>query len=168
MCEHSQIYVRLRIHYYNRKYRIGPEGSKPKGELGSEITSSALQQFRVNVQMFADLAKDINAVPILMIEARLASPDNTESDKKKIQYQYALLDHEGLLKAFAKTDEIIRETASEKNAYLIDASREMTGKSEFFLDHVHLNEKGSEQLAQLTAAELAKILRARASSPSSQ
>lgn len=168
ICEHSQIYVRLRIHYYNWKYRVGPEGSKPKGKLGSEITDRALNQFRVNVEMFADLAKDINAVPVLMIEARLVSADNTDADKQKIQYQYALLDHEGLLKAFAETDEIIREIASEKNVYLIDASKEMTGRNEFFLDHVHLNEKGSEQLAQIVATELGKILKERDSDKSSK
>ena len=70
-CEHSQLYVRLRIHYYNRKFRIGPEGSKPKGKLGSEITGTALRQYRINLQMFADLAQDIGATPIFMLQARL-------------------------------------------------------------------------------------------------
>jgi len=163
VCEHSQLYVRLRMRYYNWKMRVGPEGSQPKGKLGSEITDTALRQFRLNVQMFADMVREIGAVPVFMPEARLVCSQNTEDEKKTILYQYALLTHQALVRAFEESDRILREVAKEKNAFIIDSQSRMNGKNEFFLDHVHLNEKGSELLAQSTAAELEKILTRNAS-----
>jgi len=165
VCEHSQLYVRARTRYYNWKYRVGLEGSQPQGKLGSEITDAALRQFRLNVEMFVDLAHEINAVPILMPEARLVSAQNTEDEKKTILYQYALLTHEALVRAFAQSDQILREVANEKNAFLIDSQKQMNGRHEFFLDHAHLNGKGSEQLAHTAAAELEEILAQKSKSP---
>jgi len=158
-CEHSQLYVRLRSRYYNWKFRIGPEGSQPQGELSEQITDQALRQYQINVEMFVELAKNIGATPILMIQARLVSPDNTEAEKKRIKYQYALLTHQGLVKAFSATDQILREVAQNQGAFLIDANQELGAKSDLFIDHIHLNDLGSRALAELAAAELEKILK---------
>src|SRR6185503_11554593 len=69
--ESSQLYVRLRERYYTWKLRIGDEGMKPAGVYGTSIDETALRQYKLNVQTFVDIAKNIGAVPILMIEARL-------------------------------------------------------------------------------------------------
>jgi hypothetical protein len=158
LCEKSQLYVRLRDRYYEWKLRIGVEGQKPSGEYSSEINELGLKQYRINVEMFVDLARNIDAVPILMTQGRLVARNNTEEQKARIFYDYQQLTHQALCEAFEGTDKAIYDVVKEKNVFLIDASKYITGKDELFRDHVHLTEKGSEELAIITAHEIAKIL----------
>ena len=159
LCEHSQLYVRLRSRYYNWKLRTNFEGSVPEGEYLADFNPLALKQYRINQQMFIDLAREIGAVPVLMTEARLATADNTESQKSRIVYESVKFTHRGLLRSYEAIEETLRKVSSEKGVDLIDVSQEMDGKDEFFLDHVHLTPKGSEQLAEITAQKLADLIR---------
>jgi len=158
LCRYSQLYERLRSRYYNWKLNLGKEGIKPRGDVGSIITEKSLEQFQLNLEMFLDLARNINAVPILMTQARLITPDNSESDKEKIGYGMVLLDHQSLCKAFSEVDRIIKVVAKEKDAAVIDPTDELNGNSDYFTDHVHLTPKGSGRLAELVAADLARII----------
>ena len=97
--------------------------------------------------MFVDLAKNIHAIPILVTQARLVAHDNTDEEKSKIRYDYQRMEHQTLVEAFEKTDDIITNVAKSKHALIVDASKQMTGKDEYFGDHVHLSESGSNQLA---------------------
>ncbi len=109
--------------------------------------------------MFVDLAREIGAVPVLMTEARLAAPDNTEGQKSRIVYESVKLTPQGLLKSYEAIEETVRQVSSEKRVDLLDVSKEMNGKDEFFLDHVHLTAKGSEELARITAQKLAELIK---------
>jgi lysophospholipase L1-like esterase len=158
LCEHSQLYVRLRGRYYNWELPIGSEGSVPEGDYLSDFKQTALQQYRINQQMFVDLAREVGAVPVLMTEARLATDSNTASQKSRIQYPYVKLTHQGLLKSYQAIEETLRQVSSEKGVDLIDLSGNMDGKDEFFSDHVHLTAQGSEELARITAQKLAALI----------
>jgi len=57
LCEHSQLYVRLRSRYYNWRLRTNFEGSVPAGDYVSDYNQAALRQYRLNQQMFIDLAR---------------------------------------------------------------------------------------------------------------
>ena len=155
---HSRFYSMMRLRYFTWSTHVGPEGSRPEGQIQSTLEPSALSQFRLNVQLFADIARNIGAVPVLMTEARLVSRNNTEAQKARIKYEYQLLTHEALCQAFEQADAIIREVAKEKGAYFIDASQALTMQDGFFRDHTHLTEKGSEALATLTAKKLVEFL----------
>ena len=158
LCEHSQLYVRLRERYYAWRLRIGAEGRIPTGAYSSKLSEVALIQYRLTVSTFVDLARNINAVPILMTEARLVALNNDASQKRRIAYERVLLTHEILSEAFEKADEIIYSVAKAKDAHLIDASKYLTGRDELFIDHVHLSPVGSEELAKRVASELRQIL----------
>jgi hypothetical protein len=158
LSEHSQFYVRLRDRYYHWKLRIGPEGQKPPGEYVSEIGELGLKQYRLNVEMFVDLAHNIGTVPILMTQARLITQNNTEDQRARIHYEYQLLTHQALYETFKKTDEVIYDVAKEKDVFLIDVSQPLTGRSELFMDSVHLTDKGAEELATITAQEIMRLL----------
>lgn len=161
LCEHFQLYVRLRYRYYVWKHRIGDEGKKPRGEYSSEISELSLRQYRLNVETFVDVAHNIGAIPILMTQARLVSQSNSESRRSRIVYDYVMLTHEALCKAFEKTDEILRHVARTKNVLMIDASNYLTGKDEVFRDHVHLTERGAEELSIITARYIESLLKER-------
>ena len=102
LCEFSQLYVRLRERYYSRKYKVGHEGAIQNGENNRKISEVGLRQYRLNVEMFVELAKSIQAVPILVKQARLVAHDNTNEDKSRIKYNYQKMTHDVLLTAFEK------------------------------------------------------------------
>lgn len=128
---HSQLYVRLRYRYF----------------------------LEVTLRTFVDLVRNAGGKPVLMTEARLVTRQNTEEEKKKIQYEYQKLVPEALREAYEKADETIKRIAAERNVPLIDASAEMTGNSAYFLDHVHLTEEGSKILAELTTRNIGAELK---------
>jgi hypothetical protein len=161
LSENSQLYIRLRSRYYKWKYNIDVEGAIPEGDLEDEIYEIGLRQYRLNMEMFVDLARNIGAVPILMIQPRLVALSNSEEDKSVIAYDHFKLDHQTLCDAFEKTDEIVRSVARSKNALLIDASEGITGKSEYFIDGIHTSDKGSYHFALVTANRLMDILKER-------
>jgi lysophospholipase L1-like esterase len=103
----------------------------------------------------------MGAVPVLITQARLVSELNTETDRNKIRYDYQLLSHDALVKAFNECDEAVRQVANEKGALLIDLSKKFSGRSDIFRDHVHTTAKGSQALAEEVAAEMKKILGAK-------
>ncbi len=132
LCNVSQLYVRLRERYYTWKLGIGAEGMKPSGNYDDTISDAALKQYKLNLETFVDIARNIGAVPILMIEARLVAPGNTSKEKSRIRYDYVLLSHDGLCKAFEREDEMIYDVGRRKGVVVIDAARRMTGKDELF------------------------------------
>jgi hypothetical protein len=168
MCEHSQLYVRLRDRYYNWKLAIGPEGSIPQSEYLSDFSRPALRQYRIDQEMFVDLAREIGAVPILMTEARLASESNTEAQKSRIHYEWVRFTPQGLLRSYEAVEETVHQVSSEKGVALIDTAKDMGGKDEYFVDQVHLTETGSEELARITAQYLAELLGGRTSKKSNR
>ncbi|MDZ7330978.1 MAG: GDSL-type esterase/lipase family protein [candidate division KSB1 bacterium] len=158
LCEHSQFYVRVRNRYFRWKLNIDTEGVKKKVSLSSEFYEIGLRQYKLNMEMFVDCARNIGATPILITQARLVSKDNTAADRNKIIYEYTELTHEALLKAFEQCDQILYQVAKEKEVHIIDASKAMTGKSDFFIDHVHLTPKGSSMIAEIVAQNMTGIM----------
>lgn len=155
LCEFSQLYERLRSRYFHYSLNVGLEGAIPeKQDEKQEIKANALAHYKLTIETFVDTARNINAIPILMTQARLVSPKNTPEEREKIYYEYQPFDHDTLVSAFVKTDEIINGIVQEKSVELIDASAVLTGKNELFQDHVHTTVEGSQQLADLTASFL--------------
>lgn len=151
LCNISQVYVRLRVKYLDRKLGVGLEGKTPIGKFASEVDEAGLKQYQLNMEMFVDLARNVGAIPILMTQPRLVTKNNTDEQKARINYQYQLLTHQALSMAFEKTDEIIYEVAEEKNVPVIDASNSLSGRDDLFGDHVHLTSKGSEEVSNFVA-----------------
>lgn len=151
LCEISQLYVRLRYRYFLWRDRIGLEGRVPKGTPTDEIDEKMLLQYRLSLQTFVDAVRNIGAVPVLMTEGTLVNAHNSSQERKKIRYEYQNLTPQALARAYELANGIVRETAEEKNAKLIDASKVITGRNIFFNDHVHLSSEGSKVLAEFTA-----------------
>jgi len=138
----GEIYVRLK---------------SPYGYVTPEILRSR-RQYRINVQTFVDVARNAGAVPVLVTEARLVSKKNEDADRKRINYEMVLLTHEALYHAFKEEDRILREISNEKQVHLTDSSAVLSGRSEFFLDAVHLTDRGSEALSSIVATSIASLL----------
>lgn len=155
---YSQLYIRLRRQYYVWKFDLGPEGSMPEIEPVTALGTMGPAQYRLDVATFVDLARNAGIEPILMIEPRLAMPDNTDAEKARIYYHYVGLTHEGLVAAYERAEAILREVAAEKQVLLIEATAGLHGRDELFVDHVHLKKTGADELARIVAADLASRL----------
>jgi len=161
---HSQLFMRLRSNYYNWRLGAGLEGARPTADYASRIEPLAVKQYEIDVRAFADVGRDIGAVPVLMTEARVVARDNAEAHRSLIDYDMQRLTHEALCDAFEATDKVIWGVARDKNVPVIDAAAQLTGRLELFSDHVHTTAKGSEELARITADGMARLLRSRSTS----
>ncbi|HWF62454.1 MAG TPA: SGNH/GDSL hydrolase family protein [Nitrospira sp.] len=150
LLSYSQLYVKIRSRYFAWKHQVGSEG-RFKEERRDNVGDLGLAQFRLNLETFVDISRNIHAIPILVTQATLVSPTNTEEDQKKIVYGYVGLSHHGIVQAYEKCRQIILQTAREKNANVLDLMPELQGKSELFHDHDHTTPRGSEEVARRVA-----------------
>ena len=158
LLSYSQLYVKIRNRYFVWKHQVGSEG-KFKEERKDNVGSLGLAQFRLNMEMFVDVSRNIHAIPILLTQATLVSPTNTAEDRRKIIYGYVGLSHEGILQAYEKCRQIILGVAREKKADVLDLLPQLQGKSELFHDHDHTTPRGSEEIARRIANFLDPLLK---------
>lgn len=161
--ETSQTYTVLRqygIHFLSggrRKTEDTQERARP--------TAAALKQYRLTLRAFVEFAHSIDATPVLMTQPRLVTPSMSESDRRRISYHYLSLTPEGLLNAYRRSDRIIETVTSSTESTLFDASDTLTGRSQYFVDHVHFTERGSEAMAEFTADRLVDVREAENGQP---
>ena len=137
LLSYSQLYVKIRSRYFAWKHRVGSEGRFKEETEKIMWVDLGLAQFRLNMEMFVDISRNIHAIPILVTQATLASPTNAEEDRKKIAYGYVGLSHEGILQAYEKCRQIVLGVAREKKTDVLDLLPQLQGKSELFQDHDH-------------------------------
>lgn len=157
LLSYSQLYMRIRTRYFAWKHPVGSEG-RFKEEIRDNVGDLGLAQFRLNLETFIDVSRNIHAVPILLTQATLVSPTNTAEDRKRIVYRYVGLSHEGILQAYEKCRQIILGVAREKKADVLDLLPQLQGKSELFQDHDHTTPRGSEEVAKRVANFLDPLL----------
>jgi lysophospholipase L1-like esterase len=161
LMSNSQLYVKFRNQYYLWKFRLGEEGVIPGSEYQDTYSSDAVKQYRLNVELIVDSSRNLGAVPILITEATLVSPNNSEEERKLIKYEYQLLTHSALIRAFNDAYEAIRSVGRKKGVPVLDLANEFNGDSELFADEVHFTAKGSEKAAIRVAEFLARELEVR-------
>jgi len=154
----SQLYVKFRNQYFLWKTKLGPEGTIPLGKYQSTYSALAVRQFKLNIQLIVDAARNVGATPILLTQATLVSPENSEEDRKRIAYEYQGLSQEALVRAFRACNEVIRSVATEKGVEFLDLAKMLNGQSDLFQDHMHTTRKGSNAIAEARATFLADKL----------
>lgn len=155
----SELYSHLRFLVIRRLFKIGSEGVVEDEEVTDRFSALAVDQYRVNLELFVDLSRNLGATPILMTQATLVDAENTDQDKGRINYKYSHLTHEGLVRAYDACEKAAKAVATNKRVSLIDASLQLSGRPELFTDHVHLTSDGGQELAALVAAQLEEEIR---------
>lgn len=158
LLSYSQLYMRIRTKYFAWKYPVTMEG-RFNDERRDDVGDLGLAQFKLNMESFVDVSRNIGAIPILVTQATLVSPTNTEEDRKKIVYGYVGLSHEGIVRAYEKCRQVILQIGRKKNADVLDLLSEFQGKSEVFYDHDHTTPHGSEEVARKVAHFLDALLK---------
>ena len=157
--EISQLYSHIRSSYYAIEPVIEPVPPKPKEVYTSYVSETALKQYKLNIQLFVDAAKNLSITPILMTQPLLVSPDNTEHQLEIIENDKMRLNHDVLNNVSDRADNIVHQIAKEKDVFLIEASEYLPKNETLFTDHVHLTPNGASELAKFVSTELKKILK---------
>ena len=173
--ETFKTYVRLRQAYWGFRLGMHTEGIigqhrliEQTLELGEillaperdehGIYDTGLIQFEMNIRNFTEIVRNLGATPILVTQANLVHPTNSEAEKKRVRYDYVALDHAGLVHAFAKVRQILIKVAEDKQVPLIDAEMAVPKNLEHFHDHVHLKAPGSSRAAMAVTEGLRSLL----------
>jgi len=155
----SQIYVKLRVRYYQWKLQPRFEGKLPEGQPNNAMAGTlGLRQFRLIYELIVDTARNIGAVPALLTQATLVTPDTREEDRERIGYEYQRMDHATLAGTFSDFNNVIRSVAQDKEAAYLDLDEEFSGRSELFVDHVHLAARGRMEIARRVGQFLERVL----------
>lgn len=158
LLSNSQLYVKLRTQYLIKIHRPGPEGRRPADAGDRSYGPLGIAQYRLNIELIVDAARNIGAEPILLTQATLVAPDNDARDRELINYEYQRLDPDKLVRALSECHDVIRSVAAAKNAALLDLAESLSGRRDLFEDHVHLSPEGSAAIAEAVASFLAKRL----------
>jgi lysophospholipase L1-like esterase len=153
LCEYSQIYVKTR-----NRYVLWQQAYDQDQALLSEFDHKNVEQYSLLVKLFVDCARNMNASPILMNQARLVTRTSDAEAQKKIKYDLVRLDHEALCKAFDACDQVIHDIGKEKKVNVIDVTPQLNGRTDLFIDQSHFNTEGAAIMSDLTAKALNSIL----------
>lgn len=151
---HSCLYRGLRFEFLKWRMKLGAEGSHGKAEGKIGLQESAFEQYRLNLLEFVDLSRRIGAEPVLILQPRLPVPEAGPEARAKIRYEVHHLSHEQLCEAFRRMDGILASIAGEEDLRLLRSGEALSGRPEFFEDHIHFNEAGSRKFAELLAGEM--------------
>ena len=148
---HSQLYIKLRNRYLLWRYPLGLEGQVADDQLRDRFDPWALRQYRLNVELVVDGARNLGSQPILLTQATLVTPTTTDEDRERIAYGYQGLQHDALVQAVQSCNDTVRQVAAAKETPLLDLDARFSGRSELFDDHVHTSRLGSQALATAVA-----------------
>jgi len=163
LLERSKIYIALK-QLKNRKLisQLGLEGKIPPDvNLKETYGKWGVDQFKLNLEIFINICKDRDIVPVLCTQPRLVSKENTESEKKLIarcSVNTVRISHESLCKAFSDCDSVILDISNKECVPLLDLSKSFTGIGVLFVDPVHLTEIGSKRIAEYSADFIEELL----------
>ncbi|AGH96803.1 SGNH/GDSL hydrolase family protein [Pseudobdellovibrio exovorus] len=167
LSEHSYLYLLARYKfldiYFSEDNKNAIENRRANygnDEMyGAEIKEDFKNQIKINYEAFVQIAKSAGVTPILATQAMLPVKHLKDEDRKKVNYRFVELNFDGILKASQLIQNEIRQVAKSRQLILVDADKDLSGRTEIFYDHVHFNGKGSEDFAHYMGTQLEKPLR---------
>jgi len=110
------------------------------------------------MELIVSASRSIGAIPVLISQATLVAPDNSDAEMDRIRLEYQGLSHAAVIRAYEETYKVIRDLGAKTGTPVIDVTGLMNGKGEYFSDHVHTSPEGSAKLAEIVADQLGPIL----------
>jgi lysophospholipase L1-like esterase len=154
----SALYRAVRYVLLTRKLGVGREGARtPEAPTPAASIDVGLKRYRLHTRQFIDLARSIGAVPVLLEQVRLVAPDNGSEARAKILYDVHDLEHEELCRRLDHLDAVRKAVAAETGARWIQVPG-ISGRTEYFYDHIHLSDAGSTALAEALVGPMVGII----------
>ncbi|MBF0447574.1 MAG: hypothetical protein HQL67_05175 [Magnetococcales bacterium] len=175
MSEHSQLYVQLRDTLIFWWFDISKEGVRKKDKKSKlkegyfSVEKMQLAQYQLNFATFVDIARNIGAEPVLIKQPRLSDKSNGKEELDRINFSFiGARSAEILPNLFSQADQVIDSVGQNKKALILDPSTQMSGQIKYFLDHVHLSEEGTNEMARILSEGLLSVIKKRVEEKSSE
>ena len=118
--------------------------------------SLGLEYFRKNVESFVQAALSDDVTPVLLAQNTLVHSELPQELHRKVAFQWVQLSLAEMVEYNNLMVKVLAEIAKKYKVPIVDLREQINGRSEFFVDHVHMSPKGSEFFSGLLAQELAK------------
>ncbi|MBL7849461.1 MAG: SGNH/GDSL hydrolase family protein [Cyclobacteriaceae bacterium] len=163
--EQFQIYLYIRDALLNS--RTQPQLAQDQDytyqpDEAEDIQQAALDQFRLNIQVFLATCQAAGIHPILATEPRLLTPNNLDEITASGRFSTSTgLSLSALLQATQKCDSVLSSEADRFSTPFFDLSSACSGRMEAFRDLIHYNREGGVCAASRLAAEIKELLQER-------
>ena len=131
--------------------RLDNEGLLPQADFQDKVSRLGLAQFRLNLRTFTDVCRNIKARPVLLVQPSLMTLANESEVRELVAYHWVSMTHRAVCDAFLECEQAMHATATDKSCAVWDYTNDFEGRSEYFVDHVHLSRAGSAAFARLIA-----------------
>jgi hypothetical protein len=151
--QYSQTLIRVR----RRLGRIdsGERGRAVAAGLQQDFDQRALEVWRTNLRLLAQVSEMIHAKLFVCKQATLVVPNLPKELRAKCHYEYHGFGHDAHVAAFSGIYRIIDEEIPAER--IIDVTP-LSGRPELFFDHIHPKETGTSAIAEIVAEALLKVL----------
>lgn len=160
IARYSQVAIRVRnaLQAKNRAY-IEKTYSAFETEttwINQPISSKAWKWFDQNFIDFSRFTRGDQVIPVFVSQATLAKQQNLQNEeyRSRIAVAHQKMTHPILAETWMEATEHIRSIATQHSAIFVDGYDVIPSNRDYFVDHVHLTDKGMDQLANEIATAL--------------
>ncbi len=159
----SQALVRLRL-LLSRKPpgEVGGASDTPTKTLATDYDRRGLDIWRANLRLIREATRIMGAElfvlkqPTLIVEGTTECPRLSERERRRCWYEFHGFDHAAHIDAFRQIYRVIDEEISAQR--IVDVTA-ISGRPEYFYDHVHPTEAGATKIAETVSTALVAYLR---------
>lgn len=134
--------------------RVKDPGSGRPLRRYDSVGEEGLETFRRNLSTMIATARRAGATVVLATYAHPCTEENLRNRPDLFRYLPAYLPNltfAGVLDAFERYNDAIREVAATDDAILADAARALPPDPDLFVDHVHFSARGADAFARVVA-----------------
>ena len=145
----SQLLTVFRLSISKRKKgEIGPHLKKP---LESNFNHKGLDIWRTNLKLIRETCRATGTKLFVLKQASLITPDLPLSEREKCRYYLHGFNHDAHVEAFKEIYQVI-DAEIPQNA-IIDTTI-LSGRTDYFFDHIHPNAIGTSEIASVVSKAL--------------
>jgi hypothetical protein len=157
LIQHSQLLIRIRLKL--SKLPGGEIGNGKKEQfLSKGYDKRGLEVFRKNLQLIKMATELMKAKLFVCKQATLIVPGLTPDQQKHCRFDYHGFNYEAHIDAFRNIYRIIEQEIDAES--IIDVTS-ISGKPEYFNDHIHPTKQGSYEIAKIVSGQIIRWISSR-------
>lgn len=145
----SQFLSRIRVIFaHANEGELGVTSDTP---LKKDFNHKGIPIWRTNLKLLRETSSVLGAKLFVAKQATLIVPGLSSEDRERCLYYFHGFDHDAHVRAFSEIYKVINEEISKDS--VIDLTP-LSGRSEVFVDHIHLTPAGCRKIASVVSKTL--------------